>query len=78
MLLGSCPSEKSKSLVFVDPNMLGISDHVSKVVIELIILILTNNWDGYLLLVSDERSPLIHSWSATFDGTCFNLHGASL
>lgn len=36
------------------------------------------NWAGYLLLVSDERSSLIHSWSDTFDGTCFNLHGASL
>lgn len=35
------------------------------------------NWAGYLLLVSDERSPLIHSWSATFDGTCFNLLSAS-
>ena len=36
------------------------------------------NWAGCLLLVSDERSPLIHSWSATFDGTCFNLRDASL
>lgn len=42
MLLGPCPSEKAKSLVFVDPNMLCISDHVSKVVIEVMILILTD------------------------------------
>lgn len=34
------------------------------------------NWARYLLLVSAERSPLIHSWSATFDGTWFNLCGA--
>lgn len=42
MLLGLCPSEKSKSLVFVDPNMLCISDRVSKEMIELMILILTD------------------------------------
>lgn len=40
--------------------------------------LMSYNWAGYLLLVSDERSSLIHSWSDTFDGTCFNLHGASL
>lgn len=42
MLLSPCPSEKAKSLVFVDPDMFCISDHVSKVVIEVMILILTD------------------------------------
>lgn len=38
--------------------------------------LMSYNWAVCLLLVSDERSPLIHSWSATFDGTCFNLRRA--
>lgn len=40
MLLDPCPSEES--LVCADPDMLCISDHVSKVVIEAMILILTD------------------------------------
>jgi len=40
MLHGPCPSEKP--LVFVDPNRLCISDYVSEVVIEVMILILTD------------------------------------
>lgn len=39
--------------------------------------LMSYNWAGYLLLGCDERSPLIHSCSSTFDGTCFNLCGAT-
>ncbi len=42
LLLGSSHFKKSTPLVFVDPNMLCISDHVSKVLIEVTILILTD------------------------------------
>lgn len=38
MMLGSSTPEKAVSLVFVDPNMLCISDHISKVVIEVMIV----------------------------------------
>lgn len=42
MLLSRCPSKKAKSLVFVDGNMLCISDYISKLMTEDTILILTD------------------------------------
>lgn len=67
------------SLVFVDPNMMCISDHVSKVPIEAIMLGFSGVlWlEDYVLFVSDETSPLINTRSTTFDGTRFNLHAGS-
>lgn len=42
MLLSRCPYKKAKSLVFVDGNMLCISDYISKLMTEDTILILTD------------------------------------
>lgn len=81
MLLGTSPSEKTMSLVFVDPR---VTCSAFLIMFQRWWLkswfsswLMSYNWAGYLLLVSDERSPLIHSWSATFDGARFNLRDAS-